>query len=234
MANTTILELSFHVSVLVAFFHVITIQVDIPGETDTYGGRFKSLTYLNLYLSVGYYTLCAFIDLLYIFFDKLSLRHKMRLVSQLRKFRNTRDYLYSSIVFPTSVTICVGFWALTFSPFFHVMFEEHAKHVALHSAMNHGIHTLPLLATVLELVLTNHRMQMPLMQGILGWVVCLLSYLGWITWCEYHAGVWAYPIMKGMEVKFRIVAVVCYALLQAILYQIGVSATRKYWSIKTH
>ena len=232
MANTTIIEIVYHVSLFVIFVYTAYIQVDIPGQPDTYRGLPTSLTISNMYLSIIYYGFSIVIDVTYYLFDKMNLRLKVKIISKLQKCRKIRDYIYSSIVFPTSISVCIGFWCLTFSRYNPEAFDERIKYVPLHGISNHGVHTLPFISTLLELYIRNHRSQISFLKGILGWLVCYIGYLIWILWIEYHAGVCAYPILKVMSVKVRVIVFVGYAIMQTILYQIGVTLTRSYWGMK--
>ena len=223
-------EFLFHSFACCFFAYTDSTSIFIPGLSDTYGGRYKFLTVIDLKLLICYHGYSAILDVTYIFWSSISKGSKVNR----HKFRKNclrRDYVFSSIVFPTSWTVSILFWTLYNMNPDMVQSAETRKHSPAHGFHNHAVHTAPMLVSLLECFITKHRLSVSFMKGCIGWVVFCILYLSWILWVAYTANIWVYPFFKVMSSAARGLFFIGVFLFEAMLYQIGVNITRSYWRI---
>ena len=65
-------ELLYHALAFAFFSYTDLTSISIPGHNNTYGGRYKFLTVLNLKLLILYYGWSTVIDMTYIFWSGVS------------------------------------------------------------------------------------------------------------------------------------------------------------------
>lgn len=227
----TLREFLFHVLACSFFVYTDLTSILIPGHNNTYGGRYKFATVISLKLVILYYGYSAGMDLTYIFWSNISKSSKVNR----QKFRKNclrRDYVFSSLLFPLTCTVVIMFWGLfLINP--ELVQSARARELSpTHGFHNHAVHTAPIIFSLLECVVTKHRLSIGFKKGCIGWVAFFASYLGWIFWIAHKANIWVYPFLKVLSTTGMIIFFTAMFAFEAMLYQIGAYITRKYWKIQ--
>lgn len=197
-------------------YHVLTLfvyafglyfdhyKVNIPAGTAQYrfthqsiGGRWKYLTYINLVLQCGYFGLCVLNDLLG---SETVVANKRSLLQKIR------DFVLTTLVVPLGVFIPLIFWGL------YAVDRELIFPVSMDAWfpawLNHLMHTLPIIATLLEVVFVNHVYP----RGRVLYVPIIIAaalYVSWLCFIAYHGGFWVYPVFEVLDFKSRAVFMAC-------------------------
>ena len=223
-------EFLYHATALAFFAYTDVTSITIPGHNNTYGGRYKFLTVLNLKLLILYYGWSTVMDLTYIFWSGVSHASKVNR----HKFRKNclrRDYVFTSVVFPISSTVCLLYWSIYAIKPALIQSEAARKYSPVHGFHNHAIHPAPLLTTLLECFMKQHRLSVGFWKGSVGWFVACAAYLAWILWIAYAADLWVYPFMRVMSGTAKTLFFVFVFVIEALLYRIGITITTRYWQV---
>ena len=147
-----VLIIIFHLAVIINYvlFLLHSKNVDailnkrIPTRA-SFGGTLKYLTHWNVWLQAGYF-LIAFVN------DMIGSDSKTKERSS--AFQKLRDFLFSSVAFPTGAFVTVAFWAIYLVDrklIFPVQLDKYFPPIT-----NHMMHTTPLISQALELIFIYH------------------------------------------------------------------------------
>lgn len=183
-----------------------------------YAGRFKFLTFWSFLIGLFYHNLAAIFDFL------VYARERENGI-----WRSIRDYAFTVIVFPVSMFVCSMFWILyTVNPTFLRKPEEDKLYP---SWMNHGYHTLPIVACFIQ-AFTIHHIYPKKLFALIGLMSFNALYVGWLLWIAQHADFWVYPFMAKMSNFGIFMFVIASGMLAFGLYFIGKTFSEFVWSGK--
>jgi len=189
-----------HVGLCVVFVVSTWVDVyglDIPQEDwvedsyEKYGGRLKYLTFLNLLLQCFYFGGAVLNDLLGT--DEVEVRKQSVL-------QQWRDWLFTSLAFPLGMFVSFIFWTL-YAIDRELIFPE-SLDTWFPGWLNHVMHTLPAVGTLLEELLVPHTYQTG-HKKIVPIVTCYFAYLAWISYIAVVGGFWVYPVFQVLSVPAR-------------------------------
>ena len=196
-AKETVLHLLFFSVFAATLYHNIA-NIFIEGVTNSYGGRFKFLTFINLNLSVVYYGFALLADLISPLVKKGSSDPKYSLLA-------FRDFLFGSLAFPVAFLVTSIFWGVMCYDS-ELMLSSNLRHmIPVHGYYNHCAHSAPLLLAFLEILLVKHPRFPPKRRGILFFTVFCVAYISWIIWIAYRADIWVYPVLKVLSWPGRVI-----------------------------
>lgn len=176
-------------------FHYLCFLVNLIGVTyylseinlkvhETYGGRFKFLTFINMLLQLVYFNMAAVTE-----FHEIVKKRKSEV------FAFVCDYVFACFVFPIGTTVSILFWVLYVADPHSCQTPEEAAQVP--AWLNHYMHTFPLV-TILELFLIKHNYppRQKALMSVLGFGVV---YTVWILWVAFAADIWVYPFLQKLH-----------------------------------
>jgi len=231
MSSRKLREFAYHACAFAFFSYVDMTSISIPGHNSTYGGRYKFLTVLNLKLLILYYGWSLVMDLTYIFWNNITNNNSKVNRQKFRKNCLRRDYIFTSIVFPVSCTVCILYWGIYAIKPSLIQTAAARKYSPAHGFHNHAIHTAPIISTLLECLSKQHRLRLGFWKGSVGWIVTCGSYLLWILWIAYVADFWVYPFMRVMSASAKLMFFAFVFVFEACLYRVGVFITTSYWNV---
>ncbi|XP_046590015.1 androgen-induced gene 1 protein isoform X2 [Neodiprion lecontei] len=184
---------------------------------DAYGGRFKFLTFWNAILQAVFFFVCLLND----FGGSNELSPAKRPI-----LRRVKDFIHASFGFPVAMFVGVTFWAL--------MFVD--RELVLPAAvdpyfpwwLNHLMHTLIMVTTVLEMIVAPRQYPKRL-SGLGGLLIFMASYLVWLLIIYAKSEIWVYPVMEVLSWPQRVGFFVVLFLFTAILYILGEYLDRLIW-----
>ncbi|XP_046629838.1 androgen-induced gene 1 protein-like isoform X3 [Neodiprion virginianus] len=140
--------------------------------------------------------------------------------------RRVKDFIHASFGFPVAMFVGVTFWAL--------MFVD--RELVLPAAvdpyfpwwLNHLMHTLIMVTTVLEMIVAPRQYPKRL-SGLGGLLIFMASYLVWLLIIYAKSEIWVYPVMEVLSWPQRIGFFVVLFLFTAILYILGEYLDRLIW-----
>lgn len=190
-------------------FQIVTPHVN------TYGGRWKFLTFLNLIIQLLYFIIAPLGDVVTL----LSGRRDNWLVK-------LRDLLFSSLAFPLGVFVAATFWGI------YLMDRElifpRALDKIFPSWLNHILHTWCAILIILEAAFIKHKY--PKNRVGLGVLAVFTAiYLSWISWIAYAADFWVYPFLRLMPNSGKVAFFTLASCLSAFLYLLGKWMTLFIW-----
>lgn len=180
-------------------FHYLCFLVHLVGVTyylseiklkshESYGGRFKFLTFINMLLQFLYFNMAAVTGF-----------HEMIKKRKSEVFASVCDFTFACFVFPIGLTVSVFFWGLYAADPHSCQTEEEAKLIpAWH---NHYMHSLPFVTAIFELCFIRHKYP-PRKKGMLSVLAFGVVYLAWILWVAFAADIWVYPFLEKMTPVF--------------------------------
>lgn len=180
--------------VLVSFlFHYFCFTVHLIGMIyhtqlgleahETYGGRFKFLTFINMVFQLLYYNMSTV----------TKFQHLIKKKAQL--FEWICDIFFSSFAFPLGIIVCLLYWGLYAVDPHSCTTEEEARIIP--RWLNHYMHTFPAVAVAAEILLFKH--EYPIRRnGIKIILSFCFVYSAWVMWVAFASGIWVYPFMEKM------------------------------------
>ena len=194
-AKEFLLHMAFFLVFASTVYHNIA-NIFLEGITNSYGGRFKFLTFINLLLSVSYYGYAVILDCLPTGLSGRKNRETDCLKTAMVKFR---DSIFGSILFPVSSIVTLAFWGVMMvNP--ELMLQRRVQHIIpVHGFYNHCAHTAPVVLAIAELLLVRHQYYPNRKRGSLFFTVFCVAYLSWIMWIAHHANIWVYPVLKVLS-----------------------------------
>ncbi|RNA11225.1 androgen-dependent TFPI-regulating -like isoform X1 [Brachionus plicatilis] len=215
MSKTTIYGLFLYLSIT-GFYTVAMIRdLFFNKRTELYksfGGRFKYLTILNLYVHYGYFIISSFLAM-----AELSMSKKnSKVFTKVKQFCNL---VYTSIVFPVGLFVAITFWGI-FIFDRELIFPKAVDHL-IPIWQNHLLHTLPLVAPLLENFFTKHFYRDSFFIGVLPTLFLAGFYIIWVLIVSNVGGIWAYPILEVLSPTNRAIFFGVSLLFLGLLYQTG-------------
>ena len=171
-------------------------NIFISGVTNSYGGRFKFLTFINLLLSVLYYGVAVLNDV------ANALRHcKTKEDSSGNGFSllKFRDLFFGSLTFPLGFIVTIVFWGVMAFDSELMLPMNLRKMIPVHGLYNHCAHSTPLLFSFLEMSIIKHPHFPSKSRGCLLYTSFCVAYVAWIMWIAYRADIWVYPVLKVLS-----------------------------------
>lgn len=184
-----------------ALYHNIA-NIFINGVTNSYGGRFKFLTFINLLVSVLYYGLAVLSDVL--IFLGLVKRNKEAISDRL-PITKCRDFIFGSLIFPLSFIVTCAFWGVMAVDSELMLPSNLRPMIPIHGFYNHAAHSAPLLLAFLEMYFVQHPHYPSRASGSFFFTVFCVAYLSWIMWIAHFANIWVYPVLKVLTWSGRAV-----------------------------
>ncbi|XP_004620022.2 androgen-dependent TFPI-regulating protein [Sorex araneus] len=150
------------------------------------GGKWKYLTFLNLYLQAIFYGIAFLEDVL----KGVKGKKDITFVTALR------NQLFATLVFPISTFVFLTFWII-FLYDRELIYPKDLDNV-FPVWLNHSMHTLILPFSLVEIFQRQHAYPSKKIGLSLLSVVCL-SYMGRITWLYTKTGTWVYPMLSKLS-----------------------------------
>ncbi len=219
----------FHITCFAIFtstiYHNIT-KIFIQGTTNSYGGRFKFLTFINLIISCIYYGFASMCDGLKIFGlasqpERKKNGKRANEEDTLSKFTAVRDMVFASFIFPFGIIVTAGFWGVMIAnP--ELMLPTRLRHIIpVHGPYNHAAHSLPALLAFMELLLVPHAKYPRKRSGLAFYSLFAALYVSWLFWIAYRANIWVYPVLQAMSLPGVFVFVGSFYLVGGLFFLIG-------------
>ncbi|XP_014782995.1 androgen-induced gene 1 protein [Octopus bimaculoides] len=219
-----------NLSLYICFFHLIafillafgtyTDTFEIQYGWNTYFGKFKYLTYWNIWIQTLYFVISLLYDLM-----------KWRSVNKydqnkVRQLQIVIDHVHATIVFPVGIFVVITFWLI-----YHfdreLVFPSFLDEI-VPGWLNHILHTLPLVLLFLDKYLVPHCYP-PKLRGI-GYTFCYTSiYVVWILFLAFAKGIWVYPILQILNNQQRFVFIALLWLFGISIYLVGDGFTCFMW-----
>lgn len=181
------------------------------------GGRYKYLTHLNLLLQCGFFGLCVLNDII---------GSNTVILSRQSSLQKLRDWLFTCLVFPMGVFVSFIFWALY--AFDRELIFPASLDAWFPSWLNHIMHTLPVVGTILELYIVYHFYQK-------GWrlyvpiLAAYFLYLSWICYIAYAGGIWVYPVFEVLDFTGRTLFLAALLLPNLLFVYLGQKLHNNVW-----
>ncbi|KAF2355861.1 FAR-17a/AIG1-like protein [Trinorchestia longiramus] len=184
---------------------------------EAYGGNYKFLTYLNVLLQLSYFSIALLNDIVG------SDSRQSNKQCSLQRFR---DWLFTTLVFPIGSFVAVVFWGLYFLD--RELIFPASMDAWFPSWLNHLMHTLPLVAVIVETVIVYHSHQRGHSRLIPISVVYIL-YLSWLMYIRVMAGFWVYPVFEQLNTVGRIGFFFALTIPTMVLYVLGEKLHAAVW-----
>lgn len=189
----------------------------IAHERNRLGGRWKYLTIWGLTCQLIYYCLAVVNDLVG------SSTFVKREVTRLQRLR---DVFFTAIALPVALLVSIMFWgvyAVDRELVFPAILDAHYP-----AWLNHGVHTMPLLIGLLEVLLERHnyacnRLSVGLLVGFLA------AYLGWTLHLALVENLWVYGILRVLSWPMRIAFMSGNLLVGVALFFLGKGFDNLVW-----
>lgn len=207
-------------------FHYLCFLVHLIGVTyylseiklkshESYGGRFKFLTFINMLLQFLYFNMAAVTG-----FHEFVKKRKSEV------FGSICDFTFACFVFPIGMTVSILFWSLYAADPHSCQTPEEAKFIpAWH---NHYMHTFPFVSAIFELCFIKHNFP-PRKKGMMSVLGFGVVYTAWILWVAFAGEIWVYPFLEKMSSIF-IAAFFAGALsFVSVLYLVGERVAIRRW-----
>lgn len=228
MASKIALQLLYHFSTFTFYMYTEYNPIVIPGSNLIYGGRYKYLTVLNIFLSIFYFGYATLVDLKDLVVNKGKLQRKKKT----DRSREIRDYIFLGVLFPVSLTVSILFWGIYAIEPDLMLPALKRKYMHPYGFYNQAIHTGPIVTSLLETLITFHMPSVSFVKGCIGWVLYAATYLMWIMWVAYRGNFWVYPFLRGMNIVQRVLFFACAFLFGSALHKIAVLLTCWWWKVE--
>ncbi|XP_065065845.1 androgen-induced gene 1 protein-like [Rhopilema esculentum] len=173
-------------------------NIFINGVTNSYGGRFKFLTFINLVISVLYYGLAFVSELWSVLF------HNPEVGNNRTVLKKWRDTIFGSLIFPLSAIVTIAFWGVMVVNS-ELMLPSRLRHmIPVHGLYNHCAHTAPFILSFIQIFLVRHKDFPSRIKASFGFTLFCIGYVIWILWIAYRADIWVYPVLKVLGWSGRI------------------------------
>ena len=176
-------------------------------RTPSYGGQWKYLSYINLYVKLLYFCLCCNVT----FFQLLHLR------SYAAAINGFKDFIYASVYLRYCCAVYVSFWAVYFidRELVHPTYLDDI----LPQWANHLLHT-SILMIVFE-VYFNHLSYPSRKVALFVCAFFELLYLAWVLWVREQSGIWVYSFLKRLKGSSLVVDVLAEIFVAWGTYLLG-------------
>lgn len=199
---------NFAYAIYYEFYH-INIPQEVSKTRHLYGGPWKYLTFINLWIQLFYF----FIALLNHF---VGTEAKTKPQSSL--LQTFRDGLFATLAFPIGIfvgTIFWGLYAINRNLIFPTILDMYIP-----TYVNHMLHTTVIPIQIWELVRTFH-VYPSRRKGMAVTGLFCFGYLVWICCIACFGGFWVYPIFKKLTPEQRAAFMLGCAVLGGVLYVLG-------------
>ncbi|ODM96578.1 Androgen-induced protein [Orchesella cincta] len=215
----------FHTTAILCFGYALVydlFHVYLPAydPEETFPGRWKFLSVWNVVLQLVFHSVALLNDL---FGTNETASNRTSLL------QCVRDWLFASWAFPIGLFVSVTYWALiAYDP--SLVFPIDGKPF-FPPWLNQIVHTGPAVFVLLELFFIPKSETESVCSVFrpctnLGYTV---TYLAWITWVHSQNGVWAYPILDGLNVFLQAAFFVACGLTLLGLYFLGAIIAKCRW-----
>lgn len=222
------LSLPWHL--LVVLFYVLVLRhsanlletpeaariLDPNGKIPLFGGRFKFLSHINIWVQLGFFAIQLLGDLSPGPFKK--------------GLQGFSDLFFTTVALPLATFVTVTFWSL-YAIDRKLVYPEVYDLVAP-QYMNHFWHTTILLWVLCEIYLVHHRFPSTACAAA-SVLIYGTAYIGWVVYIYVSTGWWCYPFMKllppyAMALFFASSMFMCLGL-----YLVGKEVARLRWGVTT-
>jgi hypothetical protein len=222
------LKTVFHLVGAVQFWYAIYYDysyVHIPQDLrdagtfkrDTFGGKFKYLTFINGIIQALYFTIALLNDL--IGTNEVSPK-KTPLI------RKIKDYGLATFAWPVAWNVAITFWGL-YAVDRELVFPR-VLDTFFPNWLNHVLHTNIAIFIMLEMCVSFRRY--PSRQaGLFGLGLFMLAYLVWIHIIYNVSGVWVYPVFEVLNLPQRVLFFAASLVFSVILYLSGEFVNKIIW-----
>ncbi|KAK6479484.1 androgen-induced gene 1 protein-like [Huso huso] len=197
----------------------ITASGRHPG-TQSYGGRWKYLTFLDLFLQTAFFGLCFLTDVTRHFFPKLGRGAPASFLTDLR------DTILAVLALPVGSFVVLSFWLL-YAYDRELVYPRFLDDI-IPQWLNHAMHTVILPLLLVELYIIPHRFPSR-KKGILGLTLFSGLYVAWVFWIHHVSGVWVYPILGFLSPLGRGIFLAAASLTMVPLYFLGEKLNTLLW-----
>ncbi|GAB1606039.1 androgen-dependent TFPI-regulating protein-like [Argonauta hians] len=221
-------------SLCISCFHLIAFMVLGFGTyADTfviqYGwnshyGKFKYLTYWNIWIQTLYFVISLLRDLIMWRSVDESDGNKVR------RLKITIDHIHATIVYPVGIFVVVTFWVIYHFDrelVFPLILDE-----IVPSWLNHILHTWPIIFLLLDKFLVQHDYPTKF-RGICFTIFYTSIYVAWILFLALAKGIWVYPVLQILNNNQRFVFISVLWMFAISIYLVGDSLTFFLWKRKT-
>lgn len=221
--------LKFLLHVIIFGIYAFTLTYDTyylavhPGR-NSYGGRFKFLTFWNELIQTAFFAYSIIND---IFGSNTPPPTKGKQKPVRSSLQKVRDLISASIVFPIGAFVVIMFWAIYF--YDRELIYPKALEEVIPSWLNHVWHTSVIFFVLIEKFVVYHHYP-DRIEGLTVAALFILSYVAWVFWVAYKADFWIYPLLAVLNWPFRIVFILSSAAFVIVLYLIGEFITNSVWA----
>ena len=195
----------------------LTVPVEVSPHRHMFGGNWKFLTYINLWIQVLYFS----IALLNIIFGSNSVTS-----AGSSRLQRARDYLFATLAFPIGIFVGLMFWGLYFYNRNTIFSEAMDKYIP--PLENHVLHTAVLIFPTLQISSIYHIYPKS-KSGIFVTLLFSLSYLIWVCIIAYFGGFWVYPIFRILGPISRMIFILTSCIVIGSMYYLGVALNGLIW-----
>ncbi|XP_040292823.1 androgen-induced gene 1 protein-like [Bufo bufo] len=185
---------------------------------NSYGGRWKFLTFLNQVIQTAFFGVCLLCDLL-----QICLSNRNRFCSVLTRLK---DGVFAALAFPIGAFVFTSFWGIYAYDRELVYPKEMDKVFA--QWLNHAMHTLVFPVMLIELFACPHQYPSK-KNGLAVIAVFGISYVSWVHWVHHAANIWAYPILAKLDAVGMLVFFGSSFVIVFTFYLLGEGLTRLRW-----
>ncbi|XP_037088424.1 androgen-induced gene 1 protein-like [Pollicipes pollicipes] len=174
-----------------------------------WGGRWKFLTVWGLTVQLIYYVIAAMNDLLG------SSTFVRRDGTRLQRLR---DLFFTALALPVALVVCLMFWGL-YAIHRDLVFPE-VMDLFYPWWLNHGVHTMPLLLGLLEVLTVRHHYASNWVSVAL-LATFLVTYLAWTMYLALVAEIWVYGVLRVLSWPLRFLFMAGNLLVALGLFALG-------------
>ncbi|XP_068760708.1 androgen-induced gene 1 protein-like [Montipora capricornis] len=204
--------LCFLVHLIGLTYHLSEINFE---SHQTYGGRFKFLTFINMLLQFVYFNMAAVTG-----FHELLKKRKSEV------FASVCDFTFACFVFPIALTVSILFWGLYAADPHSCQTPEEAKFIP--AWLNHYMHSFPFVTAMCELWLIEHKYP-PRTKGLLSVLAFGVAYTAWVLWVAFASDIWVYPFLEKMSWTAIAAFFTCALSFSSLLYLFGEGIAIRRW-----
>lgn len=202
------------------YFFAVHVRGHSPRPQASFGGEWKYLTILNLWLQIIYYSIALFRELLSIVVKPKS--------PTARYLRSAVDGLHASAAWPFGLFVAIAFWAIYAVDRELVYPQSLDKYIP--QWLNHVMHTVHIPLLLVDKYVAFHR-QPKQWSGIGAMFGLSVLYLSWVLYLAIYRDIWVYPILEVLPWSLRIVGFVLAWFLMMAFYKMGQAITMSFWGV---
>ena len=170
------------------------------------GGLFRLITIWNQLIHSATFTLSVFGDFISYVNPNAERTRLVRI----------RDTLFNGLALPLGIFISTGFWAMNLRD--KKLLMKSPKYFPLWK--NHLLHTFPLVITLLDNFLVDHKRRDD-KHGLKLLLFVMTCYTSFALFLGYYNGHWVYPYLRDMNHAMRVGFIIAHLALPTLCYYIG-------------